>query len=181
MLRVVLCIICLHPFLWVFLLALLYHTVKDFFVLILLKTCEFCMVLDVLQDFVAALGAKKAATGRSFLQFIILDDGGAGGEVGFFFVKKSEFLLAFCVVSVFLIEKGFTNLGIVFVSLGEKQVGDALLKEVLQKIVGFDGGAGGVFFVVAKDEVVAVEEGFEICQQDEAVFDLGEIVAFSGE
>ena len=132
-------------------------------------------------DFVAALGAKKAATGRSFLQFIILDDGGAGGEVGFFFVKKSEFLLAFCVVSVFLIEKGFTNLGIVFVSLGEKQVGDALLKEVLQKIVGFDGGAGGVFFVVAKDEVVAVEEGFEICQQDEAVFDLGEIVAFSGE
>ena len=126
-------------------------------------------------------GAKKAATGRSFLQFIILDDGGAGGEVGFFFVKKSEFLLAFCVVSVFLIEKGFTNLGIVFVSLGEKQVGDALLKEVLQEIVGFDGGAGGVFFVVAKDEVVAVEEGFEICQQDEAVFDLGEIVAFSGE
>ena len=129
----------------------------------------------------AALGAKKAATGRSFLQFIILDDGGAGGEVGFFFVKKSEFLLAFCVVSVFLIEKGFADLGIVFVSLGEKQVGDALLKEVLQKIVGFDGGAGGVFFVVAKDEVVAVEEGFEICQQDEAVFDLGEIVAFSGE
>ena len=152
--------------------------------LILLKIDQFCMVLaflDVLQDFVAALGAKKAATGRSFLQFIILDDGGAGGEVGFFFVKKSEFLLAFCVVSVFLIEKGFADLGIVFVSLGEKQVGDALLKEVLQKIVGFDGGAGGVFFVVAKDEVVAVEEGFEICQQDEAVFDLGEIVAFSGE
>ena len=45
MLRVVLCIICLHPFLWLFLFALLYHTVKDFFVLILLKTCEFCMVL----------------------------------------------------------------------------------------------------------------------------------------
>ena len=89
--------------------------------------------------------------------------------------------MAFCVVSVFLIEKGFADLGIVFVSLGEKQVGDALLKEVLQEIVGFDGGAGGVFFVVAKDEVVAVEEGFEICQQDEAVFDLGEIVAFSGE
>lgn len=30
MLRVVLCIICLHPFLWLFLFALLYHTVKDF-------------------------------------------------------------------------------------------------------------------------------------------------------
>ena len=43
MLRVVLCIICLHPFLWLFLFALLYHTVKDFFVLILLKTCEFCI------------------------------------------------------------------------------------------------------------------------------------------
>ena len=124
---------------------------------------------------------KKAAVGRSLLQFIILNDGGAGGEVGFFFVEEGEFLLAFCVVSVFLIEKGFADLGIVFVSLGEKQVGDALLKEVLQEIVGFDGGAGGVFFVVAKDEVVAVEEGFEICQQDEAVFDLGEIVAFSGE
>ena len=59
MLRVVLCIICLHPFLWLFLFALLYHTVKDFFVLILLKTCEFCMVLVFLgrsTDFVAALG-----------------------------------------------------------------------------------------------------------------------------
>ena len=54
MLRVVLCIICLHPFLWVFLLALLYHTVKDFFVLILLNIDQFCIVLaflDVLQDF----------------------------------------------------------------------------------------------------------------------------------
>ena len=30
MLRVVLCIICLHPFLGVFLFALLYHTIKDF-------------------------------------------------------------------------------------------------------------------------------------------------------
>ena len=47
MLRVVLCIICLHPFLWVFLFALLYHTVKDFFVLILLKTCEFCIFWTV--------------------------------------------------------------------------------------------------------------------------------------
>ena len=50
----------------------------------------------------AALGAKKAATGRSFLQFIILDDGGAGGEVDFFFVEEGEFLLAFCIISVFL-------------------------------------------------------------------------------
>jgi len=47
MLRVVLGIICLHPFLWVFLFALLYHTVKDFFVLILLKTCEFCIFWTV--------------------------------------------------------------------------------------------------------------------------------------
>ena len=52
MLRVVLCIICLHPFLGVFLFALLYHTVKDFFVLILHYFDQFCMVLvflDVLQ------------------------------------------------------------------------------------------------------------------------------------
>ena len=65
MLRVVLCIICLHPFLWLFLFALLYHTVKDFFVLILLKIDQFCMVLvflDVLQDFnpLAVAGSQSA-------------------------------------------------------------------------------------------------------------------------
>ena len=70
MLRVVLCIISLHPFLWLFLFALLYHTVKDFFVLILLKTCEFCMVLvflDVLQDFNprAVAGSQSAFTQRA--------------------------------------------------------------------------------------------------------------------
>ena len=32
---------------WLFLFALLYHTVKDFFVLILLKTCEFCIFWTV--------------------------------------------------------------------------------------------------------------------------------------
>ena len=65
MLRVVLCIICLHPFLWLFSFALLYHTVKDFFVLILLKIDQFCMVLvflDVLQDFnpLAVAGSQSA-------------------------------------------------------------------------------------------------------------------------
>ena len=47
MLRVVLCIICLHPFLWLFLFALLYHTVKDYFVLILLKIDQFCIFWTV--------------------------------------------------------------------------------------------------------------------------------------
>ena len=65
MLRVVLCIICLHPFLGVFLFALLYHTVKDFFVLILHYFDQFCMglvFLDVLQDFnpLAVAGSQSA-------------------------------------------------------------------------------------------------------------------------
>ena len=60
MLRVVLCIICLHPFLGVFLFALLYHTVKDF------SRVNFALFRPVLHgfgffgrstDFVAALGA----------------------------------------------------------------------------------------------------------------------------
>ena len=63
MLRVVLCIICLHPFLWVFLFALLYHTVKDFFMLILLKTCEFCIFWTVYR-FRGGGAQKKAAAGR---------------------------------------------------------------------------------------------------------------------
>ena len=58
----------------------------------------------------AALGSrKKAAAGRSLLQFIILDDGGAGGEVGFFFVEEGEFLLAFCVVSACAQKHGFAG------------------------------------------------------------------------
>ena len=67
MLRVVLCIICLHPFLWVFLFALLYHTVKDFFVLILLKTCEFCIFWTVYRFRGGAGRAEKRCGGESLL------------------------------------------------------------------------------------------------------------------
>ena len=70
MLRVVLCIICLHPFLWLFLFALLYHTVKDFsrvnFALFRLVLHGFGF-LDVLQDFnpLAVAGSQSAFTQRA--------------------------------------------------------------------------------------------------------------------
>ncbi len=49
MLRVVLCIICLHPFLGVFLFALLYHTVKDFSRVNFAENVRVLHFLDVLQ------------------------------------------------------------------------------------------------------------------------------------
>ena len=49
MLRVVLCIICLHPFLWLFLFALLYHTVKDFSRVNFAENVRVLHFLDVLQ------------------------------------------------------------------------------------------------------------------------------------
>ena len=178
MLRVVLCIICLHPFLWVFLFALLYHTVKDFFVLILLKTCEFCIFWTVYRFRGGAGCRKKAATGRSFLQFIILDDGGAGGEVGFFFVKKSEFLLAFCVVSACAQKHGFAGTFVaIWKAFDEKKIGLAAVPLILQEVICLDEGAFVFLWIVVKNEVIGIEEGFEIAHEADAAFDFAEIPA----
>ena len=70
MLRVVLCIICLHPFLWLFLFALLYHTVKQKFLPILHYFDQFCSkrasfsIFGRSIDFVAALSMLDFARTR---------------------------------------------------------------------------------------------------------------------
>ena len=66
MLRVVLCIICLHPFLWLFLLALLYHTVKDFFRVNFAENVRVLLILDGLQ-ISWRRGAEKSCGGESLL------------------------------------------------------------------------------------------------------------------
>ena len=66
MLRVVLCIICPHPFLWLFLFALLYHTVKDFFRVNFAENVLVLYFLDGLQ-ISWRRGAEKSCGGESLL------------------------------------------------------------------------------------------------------------------
>lgn len=121
---------------------------------------------------------KKAATGRSFLQFIILDDGGAGGEVGFFFVKKSEFLLAFCVVSACAQKHGFAGTFVaIWKAFDEKKIGLAAVPLILQEVICLDEGAFVFLWIVVKNEVIGIEEGFEIAHEADAAFDFAEIPA----
>lgn len=69
-LRVVLCIMLFHPFLWLFLFALLYHAVKDFFLPILHYFDQFCSkrasfsIFGRFTDFVAALSMLDFARTR---------------------------------------------------------------------------------------------------------------------
>ena len=67
---------------WLFLFALLYHTVKDFFVLILHYFDQFCMVLvflDVLQDFnPRAVAGSQSAFAFAPLRFAACSTSRAG-------------------------------------------------------------------------------------------------------
>ena len=57
MLRVVLCIICLHPFLWLFFIRFIIPYCQGFFRVNFAENVRVLHFLDGLQDFVAALGA----------------------------------------------------------------------------------------------------------------------------
>ena len=134
--------------------------------------------LDGLQISWRRWAQKKAATGRSFLQFIILDDGGAGGEVGFFFVKKSEFLLAFCVVSACAQKHGFAGTFVaIWKAFDEKKIGLAAVPLILQEVICLDEGAFVFLWIVVKNEGIGIEEGFEIAHEADAAFDFAEIPA----
>lgn len=142
---------------------------------------QFCMglvFLDVLQDFMAALGAEKKLRRGAAFYSLSLDDGGAGGEVGFFFVKKSEFLLAFCVVSACAQKHGFAGTFVaIWKAFDEKKIGLAAVPLILQEVICLDEGAFVFLWIVVKNEVIGIEEGFEIAHEADAAFDFAEIPA----
>ena len=107
-----------------------------------------------------------------------MDDGGAGGEVGFFFVKKSEFLLAFCVVSACAQKHGFAGTFVaIWKAFDEKKIGLAAVPLILQEVICLDEGAFVFLWIVVKNEVIGIEEGFEIAHEADAAFDFAEIPA----
>ena len=107
-----------------------------------------------------------------------MDGGFSGFEVGFFFIEQGEFCLAFGVVFSGFGEEGAAKEGVLFFFFGDEDVEGVVVFGGDQQVVGDEGGVGVEFGVVAEDDFVAVEQGFQMEQVVQAFGDFFKAWAF---